>query len=124
MGILRVAMAAAALAGALAAEENYRIDTEHPRLLLGPRRQRFLERERQRRTLRWQQFEALMAGKARMPEPGFAWALDYRAAGDRDMGRRAVDWALGPGRDLRQLALVFDWCQELLSAEESRAPGR
>ena len=34
---------------------------------------------------------------------------------------RAVDWALGPGADLRQLALVYDWCQPLLSATQSKA---
>ena len=118
-------MLAAALAGAAgwapAAEENYRVDTEHPRLFLTQRRLKLLQRERERRSLRWQQFEALMAGRARMPEPGFAAALYYRVAGDRDAGARAVEWALGPGRDLRQLALVFDWCQEVLSPAQSTA---
>jgi hypothetical protein len=31
-----------------------------------------------------------------------------------------VEWALGPGDDLRQLALVFDWCQDLLSEAQRR----
>jgi hypothetical protein len=62
----------------------------------------------------------LMAGHAPMPEPGFASALYFRVAGDQASGRRAVTWALGPGTDLRQLALVFDWCQDLLSPAQSR----
>ncbi len=125
MGTLRIATLAAVLAGAAgwapAAEEDYRIDTDHPRLFLTQRRLKLLQRERERRSLRWQQFEALMAGGARMPEPGFAAALYYRVAGDREAGARAVEWALGPGRDLRQLALVFDWCQEALSPGQSAA---
>src|SRR5262249_6625342 len=37
------------------------------------------------------------------------------------IGKRAVDWALGPGADLRQLALVDDWCQPLLGPAQSKA---
>ena len=39
---------------------------------------RLLRRERERASLRWQQFETLMAGGAAMPEPGFdyqSWML-------------------------------------------------
>jgi len=42
-------------------------------------------------------------------------------SGESAIGKRAVDWALGPGMDLRQLALVYDWCQPLLSASQSQA---
>jgi hypothetical protein len=56
-----------------------------------------------------------------MPEPGLANALYYRVARDQSSGRAAVNWALGAGADLRQLALVFDWCQDLLSPVQSRA---
>ncbi|HWB85552.1 MAG TPA: hypothetical protein VG675_15515 [Bryobacteraceae bacterium] len=94
--------------------------TEHPRLLLRPARLRLLRRERERQTTRWQQLETLLAGNAPMPEPGFAQALYYQIAGNADAGRKAVAWALGPGKDLRQLALVFDWCQDLLSEAQSR----
>jgi len=46
-----------------------------------------------------------------MPEPGFAWGLYYRASGQVAWGKKAVDWALSDeAKDLRQLALVFDWC--------------
>ena len=56
-----------------------------------------------------------------MPESAFAQALSYQVSGNKALGRQAVAWALGPGTDLRQLALVFDWCQDLLSAAERRA---
>ena len=103
-------------------EEDFKVYSDHPRLFLNQRRLRLLKRERERTSLRWQQFEILMEGKAVMPEPGFSSALYYQVTGKKEHGRRAVQWALGPGADgdLRQLALVFDWCQELLSEVESR----
>ena len=101
-------------------EENLSVDAEHPRLLLGQRRLRLLRKERERQSMRWLQFEQLMAGKAPMPEPGFADALYYLVSGDDPAGRRAVDWALGSGSDLRQLSLVFDWCQPILSPAQVR----
>jgi hypothetical protein len=109
------------LAFAQTDEESLRVYTDHPRLLLGTHRLQLLRKERERHSLRWQQFELLMAGHAPMPEPGFANALYYRVAGNEASGREAVNWALGAGRDLRQLALVFDWCQDLLSPVQSRA---
>ena len=102
-------------------EESLRVYAEHPRLFLGQHRLQLLRKERQRHSLRWQQFELLMAGHAPMPEPGFADALYYRIAGDQASGHAAVTWALGPGTDLRELALVFDWCQDLLSPAQSRS---
>jgi|SRR5579864_4475336 len=115
---------AAAQTSAIApsAEESLRIYSEHPRLFLTEHRLKLLQKEKERRSLRWQQFELLMAGHAPMPEPGFAGALYYRVAKDADSGRRAMTWALGQSAtDLRQLALVFDWCQDLLSPAQSRA---
>ena len=104
----------------ISAEDPVTVATEHPRLLLRPARLRLLTRERERTSARWQQFETLMAGGAPMPEPGFANALYYRIKGDAAAGTQAVDWALGAGSDLRQLALVFDWCQDRMSAAQSR----
>src|SRR3990172_8595908 len=101
-------------------EENLRVYTEHPRLFLRAGRLKLLKRERERQSLRWMQMEMLMAGKARMPETGFAYALYYRVSGDEAAGRIATDWALGPGDDLRQLALVFDWCQDLLNTQQAK----
>ncbi|MBM3810260.1 MAG: hypothetical protein FJW20_01370 [Acidimicrobiia bacterium] len=115
-------LALAALAVPLFAQTpavEYAARLDHPRLLLPAKRQRLLERERERESLRWNQLNLLVSGGARMPEPGFAHALFYAASGDMEHGRKAVDWALGPGSDLRQIALVFDWCQPLLSASDS-----
>src|SRR5450432_1862187 len=96
------------------------VSTEHPRLFLRPQRLRLLKRERDRTAARWQQCEGLMAGKAPMPERGLAEALYYQVSGNADAGRRAVAWALSPASDLRQQALVFDWCQDVLSAAQRR----
>src|SRR5712692_3462882 len=107
-------------------EESLHIYTEHPRLFLGSHRLKLLQKEKERRSQRWQQFELLMAGHAPMPEPDFADALYYRVAKDQKSGRNAVTWAVGSGTDLRsatdlrQLALVFDWCQDLLAPAQSR----
>jgi hypothetical protein len=101
--------------------DEFRVYTEHPRLLLRPQRLRLLKRERERQSMRWKQFEALIAGGAAMPEPGFAWALFHAITGDAKTGKLASEWALGPGSDLRQLAIVFDWCQDILSETQSAA---
>jgi len=100
--------------------EPVTVFTDHPRLFLRPQRLRLLQRERERGSVRWRQFEAYVTADAPMPEPAFADALYYQVAGSVPAGRKAVTWALGPGRDLRQLALVFDWCQKLLSETERR----
>src|SRR3984957_18221317 len=98
------------------------IYTEHPRLFLTPPRLKLLRRESQRQALRWEQFQTLIAGSAPLPEPAFAAALFYQSGGDKEAGRRAVKWALdSKNNDLRQLALVYDWCQELLTEPENRA---
>ena len=71
--------------------------------------------------MRWRQFDLLVRAAAQMREPGFALALHYAVTGEAPIGKRAVDWALGPGTDLRQLALVYDWCQPLLSEPQAKA---
>jgi len=120
-----VALAGLLVSGWLAtagpqADEPVTVSTDHPRLFLRPARLRLLKRERERASARWQQFDALMAGNAPMPEAGWAQALEYQISGNAAAGRQAVAWALGAGDDLRQLALVFDWCQDLLSEAQRR----
>ncbi|MBL8231498.1 MAG: hypothetical protein JNL98_23585, partial [Bryobacterales bacterium] len=100
--------------------EDYRVYTEHPRLLINARRLRLLRRERERKTLRWEQFDTLITGNAEMPEKGFAWALHYLTAEDAATGKQAIQWALGPAADLRQIAIVYDWCHPLLSETQAR----
>src|SRR5690242_13730393 len=107
---------------AAAPDQNYHIYTERPRIFLRPQRLRLLRRERERQSLRWQQFQLLMAGKAPMPEPGFANALYYQTGGNAAYGKQAIAWALTPAAtDLRQLALIFDWCQDLLTDVQAKA---
>jgi hypothetical protein len=102
-------------------DDEFRVYTEHPRLILTAQRLRLLKRERERESQRWRQFELLVKGSANFPEPGFALALYYAVSGDNAAGKRAVDWALGTADDLRQLALVYDWCQPVLSPQQSGA---
>src|SRR5579872_5982702 len=99
--------------------DEFRVYTEAPRLLLTPQRWRLVQRERERDSLRWQSFNALLSGGAAMPEPGFAWSLYYRASREPAWGEKAVDWALSDeAKDLRQLALVFDWCSPVMTAAQ------
>lgn len=103
-------------------DDEFRVYTEHPRLILTPQRLRLLKRERERESRRWKQFDLLVKGSASLPEPGFALALYYAVSGDAAEGKRAVQWALGAsGTDLRQLALAYDWCLPLLSPQQSAA---
>jgi hypothetical protein len=102
-------------------DDEFRVYTEHPRLILTTQRLRLLKRERERESQRWRQFDLLVKGAGAWPEPGFALALYYAVSGDQAAGKRAVEWALGPADDLRQMALVYDWCQPVLSPKESAA---
>ena len=89
-------------------EESLEIYTEHPRLFLRPQRLRLLQRERDRRTTRWQQFETLMAGKAPMPETGFAQALYYQIGGDADAGKQTFVSLLRPERARTQASALVE----------------
>ncbi len=105
-----------------ASEDPVAVSAEHPRLFLRPARLRLLRRERERASPRWQQFDAYLSAGAPLPETAFSHALHYQVSGNTESGRQAVAWALGSGgNDLRQLAIVYDWCQALLSPAERRA---
>jgi hypothetical protein len=112
-----VLAALAAWPAAFAQEADFQVYTESPRLFLQARRLKLLKRERERDTIRWQQFDALMTGKARMPEPGFAGALFGIVSGQPSACQDAGAWAVRTADprnagDLRQMALVADWCSE------------
>lgn len=101
---------------------DYKTDAAHPRIWMPARRIKLLARETTREALRWVQFNTLIRGGVKMPEPGFAYSLYYVATQSKEHGRKAVDWALSPAADdLRQVTIVFDWCQALLSEAESKA---
>ena len=97
------------------ADEPIVVNTEHPRLLMPAARLRLLKRERERKSPRWIAFENFLAGRAAMPESGFAKALYFKISGEKAAGDEAIAWALGTGTDLRQQAIIFDWCQDLMS---------
>lgn len=108
------------------ASTDFQVYAEHPRLLLGERRLRLLRRERERKSMRWDQFSALVEGGARMPEPGFSQALYGIVANSKGACEAAFSWATKtanaklPG-DLRQMALVYDWCKPQVGAESAAA---
>jgi hypothetical protein len=108
------------VAALLPAQSDYKTDLAHPRLLMPQRRARLVKRERERQSMRWVAFETLAKGKVAWPEPGFALSLYHVATESEEPGRQAIQWALGPGNDLRQLAIVFDWCHALLSDDQRK----
>jgi hypothetical protein len=105
--------------------DTFKVYTDGPRLLLRPQRLRLLRRERERRSLRWEQFETLWTGNARFPELGWTQAFRYQIADDKDAGTRAVAWAVGPADatrpdELRQMAIIADWCDALITGDDKR----
>lgn len=110
----------------LSAQAEFRVYTEHPRLFLEPARLKRLVRGVERETPRWLRLADLLAAEAPMPEAAVAQALAFRVAQDEQRGRRAVEQmllraqagTLGEPGVLRQAALVFDWCYDLLNDEE------
>lgn len=103
------------------APDSFRTYSDSPRLFLRPARLKLLRRERERQSLRWEQFDLLWKGQAVFPEAGWVAALRYQIAQDEAAGRKAVAWAAGAATDIRQIALVADWCAPLISgAEQTR----
>jgi hypothetical protein len=102
------------------ADEDFHVYTDSPRLLLTHQRLRLLQRERERESVRWQQFDALISGGAPMPEPGFAWALYSQVSKNPAFCRKAIDWAMGSEpRYLPQDAVVLDWCSDVMTRTEA-----
>ena len=105
--------------------DTFKVYTDSPRLLLRPQRLRLLRRERERRSLRWDQFETVWTAGAPFPELAWVQALRFQIADDREAGMRAVAWALGPADvarpdDVRQMAIIADWCEPLISGDDKR----
>ncbi len=92
-----------------------------PKLLLTAQRLRRLERDRERQTVRWVNFENRVNTVPDSPERGFELALYYAVTHDEKRGREAVDWALAQKYGSRQVALILDWCRELISPEQNGA---
>ena len=79
---------------AQSAPDGFKVYTDAPRLFLRSARLRLLRRERERRSLRWDQFETLWNGRIEFPEFGWTAALRYQIAQDNAAGAQAVSWGV------------------------------
>lgn len=100
-------------------DDDFKVYTEAPRLFLNAKRLKLLRRERERESMRWQQFQLLMNGKAVMPEPGLASCLYFQITSDSAAAKPGIEYALSAKADLRQQAIVFDWCAGALTEPQS-----
>lgn len=91
-----------------------------PRLLLTPQRLKRLKRDRERQTVRWQNFEQRVQNEPNSPERGFELALYYAVTGNAKAGRAAVEWLRTHPADMRQQALVLDWCPEFVTNDDRK----
>jgi hypothetical protein len=92
--------------------------THAPQLLLTPKRLKRLQRDRERQTTRWVDFESRVNSVPDSSERGFELALYYAVTQDEMRGKEAIQWALTHKCALRQIALILDWCGQLASAAE------
>ena len=91
-----------------------------PHLLLTAQLLRRLQRDRDRQTPRWVNFDNRVESTPDSSERGFELALYYAVTNDQTRGREAVDWALLHPCSARQVALILDWCWNLFSEDERR----
>lgn len=92
---------------------------EHsPQLLLTPKRLKRLQRDRERQTTRWINFENRVNSVPDSSERGFELALYYAVTQDEKRGKEAIQWALTHQCATRQVALILDWCGALASVDE------
>lgn len=83
------------------------------KLLLTPQHLRRLQRDHERNTIRWQNFEHRVETVPDSPERGFELALYYAVTRDEARGREAVQWAKAHPCDARQVSLIREWTGEL-----------
>ncbi len=107
---------------AIGQDEDFHIYKDPPRVFLNAQRLRRLQRETTRESLRWRQLSMTVEAQVVFPEPGFAWALHYAATSKAESAKTAIDWAMLPtSTDIRQIALVYDWCQKAMPAAAKTA---
>jgi hypothetical protein len=97
--------------GTSASADEYRVFSDAPRILLRPQRLSRLRKEIARQTERFNQLQALVAGGAPMPEPGFAYGLYFQVTQEEQYAAKAQEFA-AKSNDIRQLAMVCDWCPD------------
>ncbi len=124
-------LAALACIGPLFGQAEFRVYREHPRLFLEPARLERLRKDVDRQSLRWQALRALVEAGAAFPEQPLVDALRYQVEGSEEAGRKAVGWSeqlaregIRTASDLRQAAIVYDWCHELFDSEGRSAAGK
>ncbi|WP_155121435.1 hypothetical protein [Bryobacter aggregatus] len=90
-----------------------------------PARLRLLTRERERQSIRFQQFDGYIANGATFPEAAFALALASRISNNPLHCTNAYAWLLKTNStDARQRALVYDWCAAALTAPQLTVLGQ
>jgi hypothetical protein len=91
-----------------------------PQLLLTPKRLKRLQRDRERQTTRWMNFENRVNSVPDSSERGFELALYYAVTRDENRGKEAIQWALAHKCATRQIALILDWSGALASDDERK----
>jgi hypothetical protein len=85
--------------------------------LLTAQRLKRLKRDQERQTPRWLNFEERVKNVPDSPERGFELALYYAVTGDKERAQEAIKWAKAHRSECRQVALILDWCRDVLSTE-------
>lgn len=106
-------------------QAEYRVYEDHPRLFLEPNRLQRLRKDVYRQSLRWRSLSKLVAAATTFEEQPLVDALRFQVEGAETAGRAAVAWSkrlsengIGNAGDLRQAAIVYDWCYDLFDASE------
>ena len=96
--------------------------SNHPsRLLLSARRLKRLQRDRERQTVRWVNFENRVKSVPDSPERGFELALYFAVTNDKPRGLEAVQWASQHPCEKRQVGLILDWVEDLIPEDRQKA---
>lgn len=106
-------------------QAEFRVYEDHPRLFLERSRLQRLRKDVDRQSLRWRSLSDLIAAETAFAERPLVDALRFQVEGAETAGRAAVAWSqrlaergIGNAGDLRQAALVYDWCYDLFAASE------
>ena len=86
--------------------------------VLTARRLHRLRLDKDRQTIRWNNFANRVETVPQSTERGFELALYYAVTQDMQRGKDAVAWAAAHPDDARQRAIVADWCGNLVSEEQ------
>lgn len=108
----------------LPGQAEFRVYNDHPRLFLEADRLKRLSRDAERQTGRWKRLLEQVESGSTMPERAAAVALTAHVAGDEEGCRQALELLNDGGppgpHPLRQTALVYDWCFDVMD-EQARA---